>query len=161
MTKLVGIMLIVISTSVCGFECAKMLSHRMRSLKAFIRLLDALALRISSFSTPINEFFCSYKDDELEKSGLISGIRSGMSFCAAVSQCKEALFLDESDMGLLLEFGEGLGMMSAQEEARRCMYYKSEFEKHLASAADELPLKIRLLKSSGVMCGILAAVILL
>ena len=49
----------------------------------------------------------------------------------------------------------------AAEEAKRCLYFKGECEKLLDEAKEALPVKTKLLKSAGVMCGILAAVLLI
>lgn len=159
MIKLVGILFIVGAASACGFECSSMLTRRVRSLEAFVRLFDALAGRISAFSTPINEFFASYSDETLEACGFLSRIGNG--FCEAVNECSRALCLEDDDIKLLVAFGDGLGAMSASEEAKRCLYYKDECDKSAAAARAELPVKTRLLKSAGVMCGVLAAVLVL
>lgn len=161
MIKLVGILLIVGAMSAAGIECSSMIKKRVISLEAFVKLLDSMAVKIGTFSTPLSEFFNTYKDDRLDSCGFLKAVSESVSFSEAVKARASALCLEEGDVSLLGSFGEGLGGLSAAEEAKRCLYFKGECEKLLDEAKEALPVKTKLLKSAGVMCGILAAVLLI
>ena len=161
MIKLVGILFIAIATGACGFEYATMLKCRLRSLEAILSLIESLEARISAFLTPESEFFYTYSDELLEKSGFLEHLRGGKGFSEAVSLCADALFLDVCDIELLREFGDGLGAISVESEVKRCSFYKNKCKERLEELKAQLPLRLRLYKSIGFMSALLAAVLAL
>ena len=161
MIKLVGLLLIIGAMSAAGIECSSMLKKRVGSLESFVKLLDSMATKIGTFSTPLCEFFYNYKDERLDSCGFLKAVSESVSFTEAVKSRASELCLEENDVILLSSFGEGLGGLSAAEEVKRCLYFKGECEKLLNEAKEALPVKTKLLKSAGVMCGILAAVLLI
>ncbi|MBO7148764.1 MAG: stage III sporulation protein AB [Clostridia bacterium] len=161
MTKLIGIMFISLATGAWGFEYASMLKCRLRSLEAILRLIESLTSKISAFLTPTGEFFDSYCDEYLEECGFLKHLREKKSFSDALRLCADALFLNDGDISLLCEFADGLGAISAEQEVKRCNYYKNKCAERLSEAKTELPLRSRLYKSIGFMSALLAAVLVL
>ena len=161
MTKLIGILFIALATGACGFEYASMLKYRLRSLEAILSLIESLASKITAFLTPTGEFFDTYSDKLLEECGFLGYLREGKSFSDAVRLCADALYLNDGDISLLCEFADGLGAISAEQEIKRCNYYKNKFAERLSEAKAELPLRSRLYKSIGFMSALLAAVLVL
>lgn len=161
MIKLIGILFIALATGACGFEYASMFKRRLKSLEAITTLIESLTVRIGSFLTPLGEFFDTYSDELLEKSGFLKYLREGKSFSDAIRLCREALFLEAEDIALLCEFGDGLGAINVQEEVKRCGLYKNKCAERLNEAKRELPLRLRLYKSIGFMSALLAAVLVL
>lgn len=158
MIKILGLLLIVSSMSLAGRECAGMLKKRISSLEAIIRMIDSLEIRISEFSTPLPVFFSSYSDKVLDSCLFISAIReSGLS--DAIDLKASELALKEEEINILKALAERLGTLCISEEVRHCRYARKELEHVLSAAKEALPLHDKLLKSVGVMCAILAAVL--
>ncbi|MBE6605932.1 MAG: hypothetical protein E7635_02705 [Ruminococcaceae bacterium] len=160
MHKLLGILLIVLSGSTLGSQCAAILKRRVRALEAIIKMLDSLELKINTFSTPLDEFFDCYKDELLESCGFLQEVRENGFSCALKSNADE-MYLTEDDVRLLSEFADDSLHFSAAEQARRCHYYKCECQKLADQAKESLPLYTRLLGSLGIMSGILASVLII
>lgn len=160
MHKLLGILLIVVSGSTLGSQCAAMLKRRVRVLEAIIKMLDSLEIKISTFATPLDDFFASYKDELLESCGFLQGVREN-GFLNALKSSADKMYLTEEDVCLLSEFADDSIHFSATEQARRCHYYKCECENLADQAKESIPLYTRLLGSLGIMSGILAAVLII
>ena len=161
MFKVAGILIIVAVLTASGEKCVGALNKRIKSLEAFIRLADALEAKLSSFCIPLPDFFSSYSDPYLDKTGFCRTVAEGMSFSETVRAYENELCLESQDAEILISFGNELGQFSVAEEIKRCRYYKGELEKNLRAAQEKLPVKTKLLRSAGFMCGILAAVLLI
>lgn len=159
MLKIIGICMIVAAMTAAGRGYAGLIKKRLCSLEGIIELIDALEIKIRDFATPMPEFFKSYKGGKDMTELCKTAGQTGLD--RALKACKERLALEDEDMNLLLEFAGSLGTLSAQEEAKRCSYYKEELKRRASEVKENLPVKAGLLKSAGVMCGILAAVLLI
>ena len=161
MLRIVGIGLITVVISIWGESRVVRQRKGIRALGALLRLIEGFEAKARSFHTPIKSFLSEYKDELLNESGLIKSVLGGMSFAEAVRDSADTLCLEGQDVSLLSELGEALGQYSLDEELKRCGYYAAQIRKLLDSAKEKLPGETRLLRSSGIMCGILAAVFLI
>ena len=161
MLRLFGIGLITIVVSVWGEKIISRQKKRLKSLEAIIRLEEAFASKARSFGIPLKSFLSEYRDELLENTGFLSRAVLSMSLGAAARESADGLCLDNEDVELIREFGDELGQYSLDEELKRCSYYISQTQRILNLAKEKLPGEIKLLRSAGVMCGILAAVLLI
>lgn len=151
-----GILIIVIAMSLAGNSMALRLKKRLRSLEALITLIESLEVRIREFNSPVKEFFKNCSPPK-ELIGLCNSAYSEGLYNSVKSHAEE-LALDAADTELLCELAEALGTYSAYEEEKRCRYYRERLEVTRAELAEKLPVKAGLLRSAGLMCGILVAV---
>lgn len=159
MTKLVGILMISVAFGIVGHECTTRLRARARSLKAFVKFFDSLGARIGAFAIPFNDFISDYSDDLIGCGSDFAAVCKSSDFSSAVRECAHDLALDDADIKLLSDFGDGFGTLDLARETKRCAYYGGECEKLLCELEEKLPLKARLYNSLGITCAILAAVI--
>lgn len=160
MFKVIGILIIMGSMTLFGEKCVELMKTRVKSLESLIKLLDVMEAKISSFCMPINSIFEAYADAHLEKCGFSEALRK-TNLYEAINNKSAELCLEESEIILLSKFSSELGQYTAAEQVKRCGYYRRELEKILSGAKEKLPVNTKLLRSSGVMCGILAAVLLI
>ena len=161
MLRILGIGLITVIVSIWGESLVIRLNKRARALEAFLRLAENFEAKVRSFRTPIRSFLMEYKDDILESSGFLQNAADSMRISEAVREKAEELCLDERDVILISEFGDGLGQFSFDEELKRCGYYIEQIRDLVDDAKGKLPGEKKLLRSAGIMCGILAAVFLI
>ena len=161
MLRILGIGLITAIVSIWGESLVVRQKKRIKALEALLRLAQSLEAKVRSFHTPVRSILCGYKDELLEASGFLELAVFGMSFAEAARQKADELCLDVSDVLLLSEFGDGLGQYSVDEELKRCAYYTGELKRRLDTARSKLPGEVKLFRSAGIMCGILAAVFLI
>lgn len=161
MLRILGIGLITAVVSVWGEKLIAMQKRRVKALEAFLNFARSFEAKLKSFNIPIKSFLSEYKDEILELSGFLNSAVSTVNISEAVRKTADNLCLDEKDVKLIEEFGDGIGQYSLDEELKRCTYYTGQIQKCLDEAKEKLPGEIKLLRSSGVMCGILAAVLLI
>ena len=161
MLRILGIGLITAVVSVWGEKLIARQKKRVKALEAFLNFARSFEAKLKSFNIPIKSFLSEYNDEILELSGFLKSAVSTVNISEAVRKTADDLCLDEEDVKLVGEFGDGIGQYSIDEELKRCAYYTGEIQKRLVEAREKLPGEIKLLRSSGVMCGILAAVLLI
>ena len=161
MFRIFGIGLITAVISIWGEKMILRQKKRVMALEAFFRLVQSFEAKLKSFNIPVKTFLSEYKDELLESSGFLCGAVGTVSVSEAVRKAADTLCLDEEDVRLLGEFGDGIGQYSVDGELKRCTYYTAQIEKRLTEAREKLPGEIKLFRCSGVMCGILAAVLLI
>ncbi len=160
MLKILGVILIIFGTGIFGERCVGVLKTRIRALEGLVKLIESMEAKISGFSMPTAKFFATYSDKYFEDIGFLNACRD-TDIATAVSEYKSILCLDDAEHSLMIEFAGELGQYTAAEQLRRCTYYRTELEKMLREAKEKLPVNTKLLRSSGIMCGILAAVLLI
>ena len=161
MFRMLGIGIITVVVSVWGERIIIRQKTRIRALEALLRMEEGFGAKARSFGTPLKSFLLEYKDELLADSGFLNSAVLSMSLGTAAHDSADKLCLDSEDVLLISEFGDGLGQYSLNEELKRCDYYVLQTKKLLETAKEKLPGEIKLLRSAGVMCGILAAVLLI
>ena len=154
--KTAGILIIIIAMSIAGNSMAERLKRRLHSLDAIIGLIEALEVKIRDFNTPVREFFgeCRIKGAAalLCKTAYSEGLYNAVKIHA------EELSLENADIDILCEFAGEIGTFSAYEEEKRCRHYREKLTRVRDELAEKLPVRTGLLRSAGLMCGILIAV---
>ena len=161
MLRIFGIGLITVVVSVWGERIIVRQKARIKALESLIRMMESFGAKARSFGTPLKSFLSEYRDELLEASGFLNSAILTMSLGTAAHESADKLCIDGEDVALISEFGEGLGQYSLDEELKRCDYYVLQTKKLLETAKEKLPGETKLLRSAGVMCGILAAVLLI
>ncbi len=161
MLRILGIGLITAVVSIWGERLIARQKKRVKALEAFLRLAESFEAKLRSFHIPLKSFLSEHRDELLESTGFLNSALCNMSLAEAARKTADELCLDDKDVKLIGEFGDGIGEYSLDEELKRCGYYIGQTKKLLGEATEKLPGEIKLLRSAGVMCGILAAVLLI
>ena len=161
MLRLFGIGLISVVLTIWGEKIVKRQKKRIKSLEALLRLFESFEAKVRSFHSPLRQFLLEYKDELIEKSGFLEIANINTDISEIVRSSADELCLDTSDFELISEFCMGLGQYSVDEELKRCDYYIGRMKNILDEAKSKLPGEAKLLRSVGIMSGILAAVFLI
>ncbi len=159
MLKITGLVIIVISISALGNNYAALFKKRLSVLEAFCELFDDMEMKISEFSTPVSVFFKEYNNKTLLSEFCKSAGKYG--FENAIKENAKTLALEEDDCRLLCEFAGSLGTYSQVQELRICRYYKERLLKSANDAREKLPMRTSMVKSCGIMFGVMAAILLI
>ncbi len=160
MLKITGVLIITISATIAGYECAGSLKKRVLALEAIIRMLDSLKDKITYFNISLNDFLNEYSEPFLDSSGFLEKARE-RGITNALFSLSDKLCLTDGDIKLLTKFTQEPAAFTGRLEAQRIEYYIKEIQKNLDKAKSSLPLKTKLFCSLGLLSGILTAVLII
>lgn len=169
MIKVIGIILIMLSTSKIGFTLAARLDKRRNTL---ISLKEALAVlegevsfshssptdaffKLSRRDTAMNEFFaCIYNALVNEQMNL------ACAWTFAVKKFAARLCMTREDMDIMRDFCANFGKSDVENELKGIYNTTVRLNVQIGAAQNDCNANRRIYRSGGVMCGILIAILL-
>lgn len=117
--KLFGALAVGVFAARLTVHAMRLFSERILQLEGFLKLLRHIREKISCFRTPTPEIFKSFENDALSRAGFLPALAEG-DMSAALRASRTHLYLDEEEMGALLDFSAALGGGFCEEEVARC-----------------------------------------
>ncbi|GER66145.1 stage III sporulation protein SpoAB [Weizmannia acidilactici] len=171
MLKLIGAALIVLATSLAGFEMARRLSERPRQLRIFKSALQALETEIMYGHTPLHEaarklalqlpepassFFQTF-------AGQLTTVETTVkeAWEKSLAQIWGNTALKESEHEVLLQLGENLGKHDRYTEQKQIMLALTHLEREEKEAHERQMRYEKMAKSLGVLTGLLIVILLI
>jgi len=171
MIKIIGAILIVGATTWAGFEFSKQLSERPKILRLFRHSLEALDAEIMYSHTPLGEvadkiskqmpepIATHYKlfsetlkqEDAVVKSAWEESLR----------RIWESTSLKQSEYEILLQFGGNLGRHDRETQQKQIMLTLTNLEREEEIAREKQKKYEKMVKSFGVLTGMLIIILLL
>ncbi len=149
MFKVVGIILIVFASYLCGNSMAIRLSNRAKALKSVAQLCRFAAEKIRLFATPVEKILCEAQSQYAELEFLCGypEILPDYPFNAVERETIKAFFC-------------GLGASDVCGQVKYCEGYALQFERMASDVKAQCDGKNKLYRVLGLFCGICIAVIL-
>lgn len=171
MFKLFGAILILGATTWTGFESSKHLSERPKQLQLLRNALETLEAEIMYGHTPLGEAALKIAVQLPEPiSSLYRSFSEQLkSEEATVKEAWEKALqimwpstaLKQSEYEILVQFGENLGRHDRETEQKQIMLTLSHLEREEAGARDRQDKYEKMLKSLGVLSGMLIIILLM
>jgi stage III sporulation protein AB len=79
----------------------------------------------------------------------------------ALEKCKNKFDFNDSVYETLYNFGSELGISLKEEQINNCEYTLSQLQNYKKQVQDELPKKVKLIKSLSILAGISVVIILI
>lgn len=169
--KWIGALFIIFSTSWLGFYFAGRLSERTKELRAWKLALQSLEAEVMYSQLPLQEAFRRISS---QLKGPINGCLQDFAFQLETSAltAKEAwenalrnyfktVSIKESDLQVLLQFGETIGMHDKYSQQKQIILALKHLEREEQEALDSQSNYERMSKMLGVLSGILIVILLL
>ncbi|MBS4199635.1 stage III sporulation protein SpoAB [Bacillus sp. FJAT-49732] len=171
MIKIIGAIFIVGTTTWAGFEFSKQLSERPKNLRLFRHSLETLEAEIMYSHTPLGEAaekiskqipnpisthykkFSNYlkKEDAIVKSAWEKSLKD----------IWESTSLKQSEYEVLLQFGENLGRHDRETQQKQILLTLTNLEREEEVAREKQKKYEKMVKSLGVLTGLLIIILLL
>ena len=170
MQKLLGILLILVSSTGLGMGQSLALSRRLKSLEALLRmtvlikgeirfagvsLADAFEGAAARSPGACGEFLRSVSQQLKEK--------NGKKFASIFRECAMAhldgLGLKKEEQRLLFSRGDHLGYLDLEMQMKQLTIYEEELSRLMEELRRELPEKKKVCQSMGILGGILLAIL--
>lgn len=156
--KLLGMLLIFLSSTAIGFYKAETYKERDREFGELISLVYFIKHEISAYLTPQYMIYEKYKGESLEKNGFLPRLREysaqGIEFplMRALNDCN-TLKINEETRSTLNDFSQTLGTLGIDDECEQCNKTIRSLEEQYQKRKEETSGKTRLCKSVGGMIG--------
>lgn len=158
--KYLGILAISCAISVFGAIKASEIKHKSEARKEILHFLMHVETGIKYGSSSLAEIYDSFKSDLLDKCGFTNIIRQGPPYTFSVEGSFSELSKEENSY--LSEFFTKIGKSySREEEIKLCRYYISVFELFYEESKKNDKSKAVLYRKLGIICALLAAIILI
>ena len=147
--KMLGVCLIIISTTIIGTNRSHQLSFRVESLEWYTKTLRQIADRIR------------YSGDEITK--ILLSLPENQKYFSITAPFKVQLIkngLNSDDMAAVHSFFDSIGLGDTENQLNMCSLYGKELSSRLDEARKDLTEKSRLFKSLGFFIGLAVAIIL-
>lgn len=170
MIKLVGILLITFACGQAGVELSKKYCSRTKELNLVLAMLNKIETYIRFSQTPTAEIFGQLAQESyfdcLGFAKKCNGyLKKGMIFPTAfgksIDESKSQLHLTESDLKIIARLGDIIGAWDVQGQIKELKLIQNQLEESLDLAKQEQKTKGKLMKSVGLLVGILISIILL
>lgn len=163
--KLIGSVMLVLSTFSAGCCMSKKLYRRRDFIKAFIVFLDMLATNIRYNSDNIFTLVSKCADCEELKCFKPDTVVLTQPFEDMWNKCvltiPKAYALKKDDIALLTDFGLQLGKTDVEGQLKHIELYKQLFIKQYADSEEAIAKKSRLYKTMGFFAGTTAALMMM
>jgi stage III sporulation protein AB len=168
--KLVGILLIIISTTLWGFNQARTYTLRPRQLQQLKTGLQLLQTEVSYGVTPLPRAFARLAAKLEEpiadffsqaRQGLNAGLTAKQAWKKAVVEVNPQTALQDKDRQVLLELGYNLGQSNSEGQVRHLKLARNNLDNLHQEAIDERDKKVKMWRYLGVLGGLLIAILLL
>ncbi len=171
MLKIVGMVLVLISSAMIGYMKALKYTLRRQTLRSFLSSLNLLITEITYSQITLSEAFA--KLSETSESGvgrfflLVSqilnsneGYTAGEAWEIALDKV-ENINLSQDDIKILKSFGKGLGNSDIYNQEKNFKLASELLKKQLTDAEESSRKNERLYKSLGILIGIAVVIIFL
>ena len=158
--KTAGAVLLFAVTLYISLQYTVMERRRLLQAEGFLLLLRHIRTQIACFSDPLPEIYASFENRALSDAGFLTAVREeGMA--AALSTCRDRLYLTEEETRSLSVFAEELGKSYRSEQISLCDSYIAEWERGYDDGKKEMPRRARLGRSLLLTGGLMAVIVLL
>lgn len=171
-TKVVGCILIILSSTLMGFYCSNELKSRIDDIKEFRKLIVLLRGDIRYGSTPLPEAISAiakrhegnFKGFFIKVSKRLSE-HSGNTFSQVWKEAvdKELLgtALNKKDKSMLIQFGDNLGYLDKEMQMNTLDLFLTQLEDEILELSKTAKEKSYLYNTLGIMAGIFISIILI
>ena len=135
MLRLIGAVMILISSAVMGAYMAGVYGRRVTSTEEVTAFIKYIKRNIESFKMPVGEILSSYTSPHFEETGFLDALRADGLESAIKG---EHLTLSAAAERELLSFASRLGGDYTDGEIKRCEYYIGVFEKLSADEKESM-----------------------
>lgn len=160
--KWAGAIILVAASYLCGQALSGEDGKKLSAIEAMAELLKYIRRRMWTERLPLYQIFSAYEDDFLEKIGFLELMRSHRTHINnRWKQALNLLPLEKEVFGELLRFGNELGLLPLEEQIKRLDGCMDFLENEKAKLAKALPPKQKTTKTVCLLCGLLAAILLI
>lgn len=171
-TKVVGCILIILSSSLMGFYCSNGLKSRISDLKELRKLIVLLRGDIRYGNTPLPEAICaiarrnegSFKEFFTKISEKLSE-HSGNTFSQVWKEAVDIELLktalNKKDKSGLIHFGDNLGYLDKEMQMNTLELFLTQLEDEIIELSKTAKEKSYLYNTLGIMIGIFVSIILI
>lgn len=160
MAKVLGCVLIILSSTLAGAYLSEKLRQRRNFLKEFLSFLNSLKIQLRYSSGDIFQTISLCGDFPM-LNPLLSNIKEGnlnntsfkQLWAKSVCVIPKSFGLKKSDINALLDFGSTLGTTDTMGELSHIDLYTEIFKKALDNAQEDLERKSKLYKTMGFFLG--------
>lgn len=92
---------------------------------------------------------------------LSDGVQFQKAYKEAIEASKDAIYLEEDDIDLMLSFGNGLGVSDVEGQILHTKRYSKILEQRIADLKEKTRSKVKLYESLGLLTGIFVAILLI
>ncbi|NLL73701.1 MAG: stage III sporulation protein AB [Clostridiales bacterium] len=171
-TKVVGCILIILSSTLMGFYYSNQLKCRIEDLREVRKLIVLLRGDIRYSNTPLPEAissiarrhegsFKSFFTKVSEKLGEFGGSTFAQIWKEAVEEELLETCLSKQDKSQLIQFGENLGYLDKEMQMNTLNLFILQVEEEIKELTKTAKEKVYLYNSLGIMTGIFITIILL
>lgn len=171
-TKVVGCILVILSSTLMGFYCSNQLKCRIDNLQDIRKLIVLLRGDIRYSSTPLPEAISSIA---IRHEGSFKGFFTkvserlseygGNTFAQVWKEAVEEelleTYLNKKDKLQLIQFGENLGYLDKEMQINTLELFIAQVEEEINMLSKTAKEKVYLYNSLGIMAGIFVSIILL
>lgn len=160
--KIIGIMLIFLSSVFVGFNLSKRLKKRIRILEDINELIISIKIMIEADCPTVDELFCLMADQKKLDSFFIpkTAFLSRDYKRQIERECNNNSFLSEEDKQLFINFINELGNNYLDGQISIINGYIKQFENLIKKLKSEQGVKCRMYNSFGVLIGAFISIIL-
>ncbi|MBW8348082.1 stage III sporulation protein SpoAB [Bacillus sp. IITD106] len=171
MFKIIGAIFIVGATTWAGFEFSKQLSERPKNIRLFRQSLETLDAEIMYSHTPLGEaadkickqipepIAAHYKQFSQSLKQENAVVKSAWE--EGLKRIRESTFLKQSEYEILLQFGENLGRHDRDTQQKQILLTLANLEREEENAREKQKKYEKMVKSLGVLTGMLIIILLL
>ena len=170
-TKVVGCILIILSSTLIGFYCSNELKARINDIKELRKLILLLRGDIRYGNTPLPEAICSIAGrHEGSFKGFLTRVadrlseHSGNTFSQVWRETVEAELnqtsLNKKDKSALIQFGESLGYLDKEMQMNTLDLFLAQLEDDISELSKTAKEKTYLYNTLGIMTGIFISIVL-
>ena len=169
MIKLIGAILIMIATTWTGFEAARHLSERPKQLRLLKSSLQSLEAEIMYGQTPLHEA-ARRLAEQLSKplAGFFADFAKKLTdtettvreaWEASLKEVWKQTALKQSEFEIMKQFGETLGRHDRLSQQKQIMLTLTHLEREEAEARDKQMKYEKMVKSLGLLSGLLLVIL--
>ena len=159
--KIIGVLLLVVTTTLCGFLMAEKLKLRRDYLISFIDFLYNLEVNIRFTNEDIFLLITKSAKGDMLNFNADFGDSYSEYWSTYISRIPSNYGLTDDDYTLLKDFGSNLGTSDVEGQKSHIELYKNLFSKQLANAELEYTNKSKLYKILGFFLGTVIALMII
>ena len=168
MIKIIGSILIIISSTAFGMTAASKLTARVTELELIIKMIEEIKTRIQYNRSTVLELF-----DSMNHQGDYSSLYFLNDIVMFLKNNpinnnllsfefkNDKTFLSKKDQALLISSLKELGTMDIEGQLSSLTLYKIRFDEQLTLARQEQNKKGKLYRTLGILCGIGIAIVII
>jgi len=169
--KIIGAILIIVSTSYAGFELSKVLSQRPKQLRALKSALQSLDAEIMYGHTPLHEasrrlseqlteplssFFKDFRDHLLSEDTTVKD-----AWISSLNKTWKNTAMKNTELEIMKQFGETLGRHDRHSQQKQIILTLTHLEREEQEARENQRKYEKMIKSLGFLSGLLIVILLM